>query len=135
VALPITSLTAAALALLLAFLAILTIRIRVRHGISFGDGDNPALRSASRAHGNLAEYAPIGLIVIGLLEVAAVNRTALAIGAASFVLGRLLHTIGLFGPPGPPPAPARAIGIVLTLLTLIALAGWLLVVAVDLLGG
>lgn len=122
--LTITALTAAALALLLVFLSITTIRMRMKHRASYGDAGQHDLISAIRAHGNLTEYAPIGIILIALLESGGANRTPLAIAAAAFVGARLLNAAGLFNPPGPP-RPARSIGIVATLLILLGLALWL----------
>ncbi|MDB5673938.1 MAG: putative rane protein, partial [Sphingomonas bacterium] len=63
-----TALTASALALLLVFLSITTIRMRMKHKAAFGDAGEHGLTSAIRAHGNLTEYAPMGVILIGLLE-------------------------------------------------------------------
>jgi len=122
--LTITALTAAALALLLVYLSITTIRMRMKHSVAYGDAGQHDLTAAIRAHGNLTEYAPIGIILIALLESGGANRTILSIVAAVFVGARLLNAIGLFNPPGPP-KPARSIGIVVTLLTLLGLALWL----------
>ncbi|RYE02708.1 MAG: glutathione S-transferase [Sphingomonadales bacterium] len=125
--LTITGFTAAALAILLVLLALDTIRNRFRARQPFGLGDDPALTSASRAHGNLAENAPIALILIALLEYSGAAREILAYAAAAFVAARLLHAIGLYMPSkGPPPLP-RAIGVIATLAIQLGLAGWLLV--------
>ena len=121
-----TALTASALALLLVFLSITTIRMRMKHNAAFGDAGEQALTSAIRAHGNLTEYAPMGVILIGLLEANGAPHMPLAIVAAAFVVARVLNAIGLFNPPGPPPL-TRSIGIVATLLILLGLAIWLLV--------
>ena len=132
--LTITALAAAALALLLVFLSITTIRMRMKHSAAYGDAGQHDLNCAIRAHGNLTEYAPVGIILIALLESGGANPTALSIAAAAFVGARLLNAIGLFNPPGPP-KPARSIGIVVTLLTLLGLAIWLLIrVGLPLLG-
>ena len=120
----ITSLTAATLTLLLVALSAITIRMRMKHSAAFGDAGQHGLTSAIRAHGNLTEYAPIGLILIGLLEFGGANPAALAITAAAFVVARALNAVGLFNPPGPPTA-ARSIGIVATLAILLGLALWL----------
>ncbi|SRR5258706_321264 len=122
--LTITALSAAALGLLLVILAANTIRMRIKHSVAYGDAGQHDLTSAIRAHGNLAEYAPIGLILIGLLEFGGANRTALAAAATCFVLARVLNAAGLYNPPGPP-KPARSIGIVATLAILLGLAVWL----------
>ena len=124
--LTITALTAVALALLLVILSVTTIRMRMKHRAPFGDAGQHGLTSAIRAHGNLTEYAPIGLILIALLEVNDASHTPLGIVAAAFVTCRLLNAIGLFNPPGPPTA-TRSIGIVGTLLILFGLAIWLFI--------
>jgi uncharacterized membrane protein YecN with MAPEG domain len=124
--LTITGLTAASLALLLVFLSVTTIRMRMKHSAAFGDAGQHDLTSAIRAHGNLTEYAPIGLILIGLLEIGGAHHIALAITAAAFVLARVLNAKGLFNEPGPP-GPARSVGIVMTLAILLGMAVWLLV--------
>ena len=100
--------------------------MRMKHRASFGDAGEHALTSAIRAHGNLTEYAPIGLILIGLLEANGAGHAPLAITAAAFVAARALNAIGLFNPPGPPTL-TRSIGIVATLLILLGFAIWLLV--------
>lgn len=131
----ITALTAAALAVLLVALAINTIRLRMKYSAAFGDHGHQDLVSSIRAHGNLAEYMPIGITLIGLLEASGVDFTILAGLATGFVGSRALNAIGLFNPPGPP-GPARSIGIVGTLLILLALAIWLAVIVLrPLLGG
>jgi hypothetical protein len=125
--LTITGFTAAALAILLALLVLDTVRHRFRTRLPFGTGEDRRLTAASRAHGNLAENAPITLILIGLLEINGADRQTLAITAAAFVAARLLHAIGLYlQTGGPPPAP-RAIGVVVTLIVQLGLAGWLIV--------
>lgn len=124
--LTITGLTTAALAVLLALLALDTIRHRFRTRTAFGLGDDQILTSASRAHGNLAENAPITLILIGLLEIGGADRQVLTYVAAAFVVVRVFHAIGMYIPvKGPPPLP-RAIGVTGTLLIQLGLAGWVI---------
>lgn len=122
--LTITALTASALALLLVTLAIRTIQLRVRHRAPFGDQGHQPLTSAIRAHANLSEYAPTGILLIGLLEADGAGGPLLMALAGGFVVTRVLNAIGLFNPPGPPTA-TRSFGIVGTLLVLLALALWL----------
>lgn len=124
--LTITGLTAAALAILLVLLALDTIRNRFRTRIAFGLGDDPGLTSASRAHGNLAENAPIVLIMIGLLEAGGADREILTYVAGAFVLARVFHAIGLYTPTKSPPPLPRAIGVTSTALIQLGLAGWLI---------
>lgn len=120
----ITALMASALALLLVVLAANAIRLRMRYSAAFGDAGQQDLVAAIRAHGNLAEYMPIGITLTGLLEASGVNFTILAGLAGGFVFCRILNAAGLFNPPGPP-GPARSIGIVGTLLILAVMAVWL----------
>lgn len=122
----ITSLTATSLALLLVILSVITIRARMKHNAAFGDAGEQRLTSAIRAHGNLTEYAPMGLILIALLEANDASHGPLLLVAAAFVVARVLNAIGLFNPPGPPPL-TRSIGIVSTLAILLGLAVWLFV--------
>jgi len=124
--LTITGFTAAALTILLVLLALDTIRNRFRTRTSFGLGDDPGLTSASRAHGNLAENAPITLILIGLLEIGGADRQILTYAAGAFVAARFLHAIGLYMQTGGPPPAPRAIGVVVTLLVQLGLAGWVI---------
>lgn len=125
--LPITAATAAACALLLLFLAIHTVRQRLRVKAAFGDAGDAVLISASRSHGNLAEHAPIVILMLGLLEMNGAAPMALAVVAGLFVVGRIAHVIGLHTPsePGKAPVP-RSIGVILTWLTLAGLSAWLL---------
>ena len=126
--LTITAITAAALALLLLALAIQTVRQRFRLSAAFGDADDPGLIAATRSHGNLAEHAPIVLIMIGLLEYSGANTNLVAGLAAVFVAARLAHAIGLHqtASPGKPPL-ARQLGVIGTWLVILILAGLLLV--------
>lgn len=126
--LPITSTTTALLALLLLFLAILTVRQRLRLKAAFGDAEDASLIAASRSHGNLAEHAPIVLIMLGLLEYGGANATALMVIAVAFFIGRISHAVGLHTPSEPGKSPiARQAGVVLTWLTILALAAMILI--------
>lgn len=125
-ALPITALTAAALALLLLTLAIETVSKRLKLKAAFGDADDRGLIAAMRSHGNLAEHAPIVLIMLGLLENCGIHANLLAPLAGAFVVGRIAHAIGLHQDAQPGKAPLlRQIGVILTWLILLAFAGLL----------
>lgn len=93
--LPITTLSACALALLLVVLSFRIIGVRRDEKVSLGNGGNDALERRIRAHGNLAEYAPMGLILIALAELQEANTFLLGVTAAAFVMGRLLHGYAL----------------------------------------
>lgn len=118
--LPITSLTAALLAVLFIILALHVITLR-RKGIgpSVGYNDSERFMRAVRAHGNLGEYAPFFLILLGLYEFQDGHRLLLIASAVTFVVGRLLHAIG-FG--YLQTGPWRTIGMVATNTAILALA-------------
>ena len=122
----ITATTASLLGMLLVALSAITIRARLQNRTPFGDGGQHGLTSAIRAHGNLTEYAPMGIILIGLLESLGAAHLPLGLAAAAFVVSRVLNAVGLFNPPGPPTL-ARSAGIVATLLVLTGLSIWLFV--------
>jgi len=122
--LPVTAATAAALALLLLLLAIDTVRQRVRLRRPHGLADDARLTSASRAHGNLAEHAPIVIILIGLLELSRAHHWGLVALAGTFLLARLLHIHGLYNPKEGGPPLGRSLGVILTWLVMAALIGW-----------
>jgi uncharacterized protein len=123
--LPVTAFVAAVCAIMLLITGIDTVRQRLRLKRAFGDGGDPKLISASRAHGNLAEHAPIVILMLAFLEMARANHLALMVIGAVFLFGRAMHILGLHTPsePGKAPIP-RQIGVVTTWLTLAALSGW-----------
>jgi uncharacterized protein len=125
--LPVTAFVAAVCALLLLATAIDTVRQRLRLKAAFGDQGDAKLISASRAHGNLAEYAPITIILLGLLETVRANHMALMVLGAIFLIGRVGHIVGLYTPSVPGKAPfGRQIGVVATFGVLAALSLWTL---------
>ena len=116
----VTLLFAALHALLL--LALLGRVSRLRHGrrIGFGDGGDPELARAIRAHGNFVEHVPFALLLLGLLELCGLPVAWLwAFGAALFA-ARLLHAAGLSRSSGA--SFGRFYGTALTWLVLLAMA-------------
>ena len=91
--------------------------VRRSEKISIGDGGNERLTARMRAQLNFAEYAPIVLILIALIELAVGTVDWLWWVAALFVAARILHPFGMDGW-----KPGRAIGIGLTFLILAGLA-------------
>ncbi len=123
--LPITAFVAAICALLLLITGVDTVRQRIRLNATFGDAGDARLISASRSHGNLAEHAPLVILLIAMLEMARAHHMALMSIGALFLIGRIAHVIGLYTPsaPGKPPVP-RQIGVVVTWATLLVLSSW-----------
>ena len=71
-------------------------RIRTKKRISLGDGGDPEMVSAIRAHGNLMEFAPLCLLIIWLLNGPYGHRTIAVMGIILLV-SRVLHAGGILG--------------------------------------
>lgn len=121
--LPVTSLFAALLALMLLVLSFLVSNARTKTGIALGDGSNAHLIGHIRALGNFVEYTPIGLILLALCEASGTGERLLWTIGAMLLVGRLLHAIGMISAKRPP----RALGMLLTYLPLLLGAAVLLV--------
>lgn len=103
---------------------VVTLRRRLRVGI--GDGNSPELARVSRAQANFAEYVPLALVLMVLLEASGCPPAALHTWGAALFVGRVAHGIGLSRASGL--SPGRFWGTALTFLVLLtqALAGlWL----------
>lgn len=94
--LPITSLTAAILAVVYVGLAVFIIRLRFRLRVGLGDGNQPELQRAIRMHGNFAEYVPFMLLLLLLCEAQQIAAPWLYLLAGLTVFGRLSHALGLW---------------------------------------
>ena len=90
-----TSIYAALSGLFLAWLALQAIKARRANKIKLGDGGNFELQSAIRAHGNFAEYMPITLILLFLLEYNSAPTLVIHAVGATFLVGRWIHAQGL----------------------------------------
>jgi len=85
-----------------------------------GDGGNPAMLRRIRGHANFAEYVPLALILIGLLEASGAPHWALHALGAALLVGRLLHGYALSFTDANP--FGRSAGIALTLIVLLVAA-------------
>jgi uncharacterized membrane protein YecN with MAPEG domain len=111
------------LALLYAVLGLQVSRLRRGHRVLFGDGDNIKLRSAIRAHANFAEYVPIIVLMMALLEMSGMPAIRVHLLMAALLVARLLHPLGMYvGPRTMQFQICRVGGISLTILVLIASA-------------
>ena len=123
--LPITLTIAGALALIALWLSARVSRLRMRDKVSIGDGGNLTIVTRMRAHANFVEYAPLFLILLGLVELARGSQTWLWATAILFVLGRLAHA---FGMDRPAPNALRIGGMIATYAPLTILAGYALAI-------
>ena len=124
--LPVTAFVSAICAIMLLITAIDTVRHRMRAKAPFGYNDDPKLISAARSHGNLAEHAPIVILLLAFLEMSRANHIALMAVGAFFLAGRVAHIIGLYAPMSSKPPLPRSAGVIATWLTLAMLSGWTL---------
>jgi uncharacterized protein len=125
--LPVTAFVAAICAIMLLVTAMDTVRQRLRLKTAFGDAGDAKLISASRSHGNLAEHAPIVILLLAVLELSNAHHITLMAVGSLFLLGRVAHIIGLYTPSEPGKAPlGRQIGVISTWITLAFLSGWTL---------
>lgn len=86
---------AALLALLFVFLSIRTIKARRRAQVGLGTGDHPDLSRAVRVHANFAEYAPLGLLLIYLVEMQSAAGWFVHLLGLLLLMGRLSHAYGV----------------------------------------
>jgi uncharacterized protein len=95
---PTTSLYAAILAVIFVVLSIRTIRTRRRQQIAIGDAGDATMLRAIRVHANFAEYVPLSLVLMYLVEVASANTGLIHGLGLCLVLGRLSHALGVSRP-------------------------------------
>jgi hypothetical protein len=124
--LPITLGTAGLLGLLYVPLSVMVTaaRIRAKTGMGLGpesDPDAPSpLLIASRRHGHFAEYVPISLVLLGLLEAWGMARTAMLGFAGVLILARVLLSFGINAKT---PNPWRLSGNMLQWLLILVMSG------------
>ena len=119
----ITGLYLAFLALLYAVLGLQVSRLRRGNRVLFGDGDNRELRSAIRAHANFAEYVPIIVLMVALLEMSGLPALRVHLLMGTLLVARLLHPLGMYvGPRTLQFQICRVGGISLTLIVLLTAA-------------
>jgi uncharacterized protein len=107
--LPITLAISGLCGLLFLALCFNVVRFRAAGKISLGDGSNvsvplgeeasaPKLLVAVRTHANFAEYVPLSLLLLALLELAGTGSTLLWALGLTLVVARVAHAIGMQRP-------------------------------------
>ncbi len=115
--LAITGIYAAALTALYLLLSFRVIAVRRAQRINLGDGDNPDMLRRMRAHGNFAEYVPLGLILLLIAEQQGTAPLWLHVTGLFLLAGRIAHGVNFtFGLKS---MPLRTGGMVFTFLSLI----------------
>jgi uncharacterized protein len=111
--------------LILFILALGVMNARLKHKVSLGDGGNPAVLQAMRAHANATEYVPAALIGLGLLAILdPVPLLAVQVLGGVFTAGRVLHGFGLSTNAGR--SAGRAFGTLGTWLAFLGIGGYLI---------
>jgi len=123
----VTPIYAALAAFFFMFLSFRVIRLRFTERVGLGDGNNRALRRAIRVQGNFAEYAPLALLLMALVEIQGAPLWALNLLGTSILAGRLIHVLG-FGRE-PERLRLRVTGMVITFCAIAAAAAANLVLA------
>lgn len=110
----------AGLLALLFFVLSLRVVQRRQYGITLGDGGDTRMLRVIRGHANFAEYVPLILLMMALLELGHTSRYVLHAAGIALLVARLLHGYALsftqqfrFG---------RFYGAALTLVVLVACA-------------
>jgi uncharacterized protein len=108
---------AALLALLFIYLAVRVMQARGRAGVSIGTGGDRPLERRMRVHANFAEYTPIALILLALMEIEGSAAWYLHLLCLSLLAGRIAHAYGVSREPDV--HAARGAGMVLTFVAII----------------
>ncbi|MEC7377556.1 MAG: MAPEG family protein [Pseudomonadota bacterium] len=122
---PVTGVFAAVTGILLLVLSIQVVKFRLKYRKGLGVTDDRDFEAAVRAHANLVEYAPMGLIMLAIAELNGVASGLIYWTGMALVVGRILHAWGMINGRGGP-HKARMIGILLTWLAILAAAIFLL---------
>ena len=93
----ITPIYAAALTLLFIVLSARVIAVRQSNRVSLGDAGHPDLLGRIRAHGNFAEYVPLGVILLLMAELAGTSPVLLHLSGLLLLAGRICHAWALSG--------------------------------------
>lgn len=123
--LPITGVFAAVIGILLLFLSAVVVKYRLKYGMGMGIAEDRDFEAAVRAHGNLVEYAPLTLLMLGVAELNGVPNGFIYWVGMAFVVGRILHAWGMLQGQGGP-HKARMVGILLTWVAILIIAMLLL---------
>ncbi len=81
--------------LFLLLLAFNVSRIRLRHRISYGDGDNKQLKRAIRVHCNGTEQVPIFALLTLALTLTGATQLVLSAVVIAFTVARVAHAYGM----------------------------------------
>lgn len=82
-------------AILVVMFAMRVVKLRRKYQIGIGSSGNKELRLASRVHVNLIENAPIAMALLLVAELNGSSPIMLHLVGSIWIVGRILHAIGL----------------------------------------
>lgn len=91
----ITPFYGAVLGLIFIALSARTLSLRRSLQIAIGDAGHPQMLRAMRVHSNFAEYTPLTLLLIFMLEIQGAYPALVHTLCGSLLLGRLVHAFGV----------------------------------------
>lgn len=91
---------------------------RGRHQVSLGDGGHPEMLRVVRVHANFAEFVPLTLMLILLVELADFSSWIVHLLGGLLLFARLAHAQGLLAKPGR--SPGRFVGALISYLVVLA---------------
>ena len=113
----ITPLYVSFLALMFVALSVRVIAARRSAAVGLGDGGNRALLRRVRAHANFAEYVPLAVILMALLELQNAPAWIVHLLGVTLICGRAIHAYGVGR--DPERLRFRVIGMALTFTVLV----------------
>jgi uncharacterized membrane protein YecN with MAPEG domain len=87
----VTPLYAGLLALWLLALSLRVITLRRSRRVTLGDGGDPALQRAIRGQANFAEYVPLALLLLAILELSRFSIYLIHALGIALLIARLMH--------------------------------------------
>lgn len=127
--LPVTLCAAAAAAIINLWLAIRVGQLRFKHNVAHGDDGGGPLTRRMRAQLNFVENTAFVLILIAAIEIAGTGQVWLPFVAGLYMLARVAHGIGM---DSETPSLPRKIGVTVTMVTQLFLAGVAIGIALSL---
>ena len=120
----ITATYAALLAIFFVAMSFYVIITRARTDVLVGDGGNQRMLVAMRRHGNMVEYVPFALLMMGLAEILGLGAVLLHVCGIALIAGRLVHPFGITEENSP--LVPRVAGVLATVTAILIPAGGIL---------
>ena len=120
----ITATYAALLAIFFVAMSFYVIITRARTDVLVGDGGNRRMLVAMRRHGNMVEYVPFALLMMGLAEILGLGAVLLHVCGIALIAGRLVHPFGITEENSP--LVPRVAGVLATVTAILIPAGGIL---------